>query len=320
MRASTAERYRSGFARWTGFCAQLGRAPLGDIRADPSIGKTVELFVADQHDKVAPSTLAGLLSAVRFEHVAAGLPDPTDRASNAAARTTLDGAARARATPPRKKKALSLSMLRGMVQRAQGTQRASAADAVIVATFGGLRGGEVGPVRGRGFDPVAHLARRDVRVDELGRLVVHVARSKRNDHGADVTIGRARRGEDICPGAAVARALRAAPVQQPEAPLFQNPDGTCVSKADMAALITEAAMRAGQDGRQVSAHSPRVTLVNLMLAAGFGWDQIKAHGRWASDAAQEYVRDAGSARAYRAPARPPDSNDVAGTLLDLRPA
>ena len=313
----TAATYMTGWRRWEGFCESVKRPRLGDVTQDAQIGETVALFVADMAGQVAPSTIGIYLSAVRHKHIVEGLHDPTERALNPAGRATLEGAAAVHGKPASKKMAMTMEMLRDITRSTRGTRDEAAGEAVLVATFAALRAGEVCPAQRTKFDVVRHLTRWDARRDQAGRFVIHIARSKCSNGATCVTVGMSRHGNILCPATAAARARARGPDMAESAPLFQRQDGKSIIKNDMARIIAEAAVRAGHVSSATSAHSCRITAFNLMLAAGFGKEAIREHGRWASNAAEEYKRDVGSARAYGAPTRPADVHDVAGTLLDL---
>lgn len=140
---STAESTRAIYAsHWRGFvqfCEWKG------VQSLPAAPQTVAAYLADQADEHRASTLSVKLAAVTFYHRAGDYPNPADSRE---VKATMAGIRRTLGTMPRRKKAVTLAMLRGMVQGLPDDLRGRRDRALLLTGFyGAFRRSELAAMR-----------------------------------------------------------------------------------------------------------------------------------------------------------------------------
>ena len=91
----------------------------------------------------------------------------------------------------------------------------------------------------------------------------------------------------LCPVKALGHFLAGHPGQ---GPLFVFANGSQLSKSHLSQVVKALARRSGIAPDRYSSHSFRIGTVTTAAAAGVPDWQIKALGRWLSDAYQAYIR------------------------------
>ena len=266
---NTLRGYRSDWAHFTAWCARIGRSAL------PAAPATLSSYLAELAGAgAAVGTMSRRLSAIRFAHRLADLPDPT---GNARVIAVWEGIRRTHGAPPRQAAPLMPPELFDVLA-ACPTDRAGAVDTldlaglrdralVLTGFFGALRRSELAAL------DVERLA------EHPNGLVIELLRSKTNQRGerAELVVLPRAGNPARCPVRALRLWCDAAAIT--DGPVFRP-----VSKGNRAIdrrlhpesindLVRAAVARSGLDPAPFSAHS---------LRAGF---VTYAHLRGASDRA-----------------------------------
>lgn len=277
--ASTQRVYQSGLHDFDEFCAQRGWV------AAPAAAESVAQYIAFLADEQSVSTIQVKLAAISAAHRLANLPDPTEAE---AVRSVMAGIRRERGRPPHKKDAITLDMLRSMLEHTPDTLTGTRDRAILVLGFGGMfRRSEI-----------AALRLEDVTISG-SHMTIQIARSKTDQEGR----GKLKhfpllRDEDLCPLRAVQAWLTQAGLQ--EGYLFRPIDrwgklrDRNLSTESIAQIVKQAADRAGLNSKNIAGHSLRrggITSAQLHGAEEAGTMQQSGHVDLKTF--RGYVEDAG---------------------------
>ena len=272
------------------------------------------LFITHEARRITPSTLGGTLSALADWQRSKGLPAEAAISRDPVVRRTLaqatrlagsSGTAAAGDDPSggRPKEPLPLGLLQllvGWLYRT-GLQQAERATActqdacwLVVGFFGMLRRSEL-----------AALTVGNVRLLEGGGAEIFIARSKTDQRGEGAWVCLAERsGSKVPIGRILRRHVAEAERQGASAaqPLFTRQarwEGTAAPWAvgafttRLRTLLTDLQRDVpglSVDVMQLSSHSLRRGGATAAANAGVGVEDIKAHGRWRSNAVEVYIR------------------------------
>ena len=121
-------------------------------------------------------------------------------------------------------------------------------------------------------------------------FVLYLPESKTDIFRAGIHIRVAANGSSLCPLALLRAAVDSAPDKRPSAPLFQNPDGSACSYAQLSSLVTYACLGCSIDASRYKPHSLRIGAATTAALLGFPESVIKVLGRWSSVCYQIYTR------------------------------
>ena len=104
----------------------------------------------------------------------------------------------------------------------------------------------------------------------------------------DVSLTLSRRQSDICPVQLLLDYL--SPQGFSNGPLFMTPNGTAVSRHSFTQIFSLVFQRCGLDSSKYKRHSFRIGAATFAAENWFSDVQIRAMGRWKSDAFRKYIR------------------------------
>ena len=289
---NTRRAYRAAVARFTEWCAALGRTAL------PASAETVAAFLAAEAGRgLAVNTLRLRHAALRYLHLLAGYPPPTGSPLVSA---TFAGIRRAHRRPLRKKTALVLEPLRATLSAIPDTLPGHRDRALILVGFAAaLRPSELARL------DIAALTRHE---DGIA-LFLPWRKNDQEAHGTTVWLPVGQ--TDLCPVTALEAWLGAAGIT--EGPLFRRlwrlppprvrkgikrkpiPDhyriGTNPIDTDSIALVVKRwTGRAGLDGAAFAGHSLRRGAISSGVAQGVHIARLKQFSGHASlKSLEEYV-------------------------------
>jgi len=289
---NTRRAYRAAVARFTEWCAALGRTAL------PASAETVAAFLAAEAGRgLAVNTLRLRHAALRYLHLLAGYPPPT---ASPLVSATFAGIRRAHRRPLRKKTALVLEPLRATLSAIPDTLPGHRDRALILVGFAAaLRPSELARL------DIAALTRHE---DGIA-LFLPWRKNDQEAHGTTVWLPVGQ--TDLCPVTALEAWLAAAGIT--EGPLFRRlwrlppprvrkgikrkpiPDhyriGTNPIDTDSIALVVKRwTGRAGLDGAAFAGHSLRRGAISSGVAQGVHIARLKQFSGHASlKSLEEYV-------------------------------
>ena len=184
-----------------------------------------------------------------------------------------------------------------------------------------LRAGEFTYDKWEETSPNFALTRSSVSFEEDGNLVLTLPASKTDyfRKGVRIPLAAATNGSPTCPAIALRTLFNRFPAN-PKAPLFAKTFGP-FSRDHLIKTIRNALLDAGLSPTGFSGHSLRRGAAVSAVAAGIPRDEIKALGRWKSDAVDLYFKSEPSKllihskKLHTTPLVPPA--DVPGILADL---
>lgn len=241
--------YESNWRLWEAWCR------VRRLSALPAEAMTVAAFLADQAETVAPSTLSGRLSAIRWGHEQAGQVSPT---THPQVRGVLAGIRRTFADEPRQVRPIFLDDLRAMLAALDVDTTKGLRDRALLTLgwWGAFRRSEV-----------AALNAGDVAEAPEG-FIVTVRRSKSDQEGKGrrIPLAYVHGAADACP----VRAVRAwtAEASVSGGALLRRVDrwghvrDAGLSGESVAEVVKESAARIGIDPHTVGGHSLRSGFVS----------------------------------------------------------
>ena len=160
-----------------------------------------------------------------------------------------------------------------------------------MAFFGFLRVSEFTVPSQYGYDHAYHLSLTDVTLDNRRSpkvIQLHIKQSKTDPFREGASIFLPKCHKDICPVHAMVDYLIVR--GQQEGPLFLWPDGTMLTRHLFASALRTIMRNLNLSTQLYNTHSFRIGAATSANRAGFTSHQIKALGRWRSDAFQRYIR------------------------------
>lgn len=244
--ANTLRTYRS---LWDDFCEFAVRMRSAPLPASPGL---VVAYLSELAPLQRASTLSGRLAAIRHFHEKERVPDPT---RDPAVRDVLEGIKREHGVPPTRKKAIDRDVLSALLRVQPQTLRGVRNRALLLVGYAcDLRRSELVALQ---ISDVEFL--RD-------RMIVTVARSKTDQHGAGYALNVPRmQNKDLCPVYALELWLNVTDIQ--EGPIFRAVDRwehtgkTAITAQVVKDVVKEAAKAAGYNPRLFAAHGLRRGLI-----------------------------------------------------------
>ena len=280
--------YESGWRHYDKFCTQFGVTPL------PLTEEALAVFAAHLSQSVSVRTVRSYLSAVRFYHVRAGLPEPALSASPKLS-YVLKGIQR---NSPDRLRAQRLPITPSILARIHTLwstepltfDRSMLWAAFCLGFFGFMRSGEFTTSPSHRLDECT-LSVTDVSVDSRQNpqvLTVLLRRSKTDQHGNGTHLHLGRTGTSLCPVSAVLAYLAIRPSSP--GPLFVFQDGTPLTRTQLVSHLKEAFSCIGETTANYSGHSFRIGAATTAARAGLSDSFIQTLGRWRSSAFTTYIR------------------------------
>ena len=155
------------------------------------------------------------------------------------------------------------------------------------------RGGEMAMETESQFDPRNNLLWRDVRPTEEGDCVSLTLRSPKEVRGLqNVEVELYRVGGDLCPIMALQRFQERSKLgEDPELPVFRWDSGRNITLKKMNAILRDLLKdKLKYEEGNLGIHCFRNSIPSLMKQLGYPEDEIKAQGRWTSEAFLNYVK------------------------------
>ena len=171
------------------------------------------------------------------------------------------------------------------------TKHSALAAVLCVGVYGLFRSGELVPKDDSG----ATLLRRHILWD-VDKVTIHLDHSKTDPFRVGIDVVIYANSTDTCPFAAFFRHWEAAPKQHPNAPVFQNDDGSAFTYTQLNNSIKNLATVAGLDHTRFSGHSLRIGGATSLAILGYPAHIIQTLGRWKSLSYQLYTRMSESTR------------------------
>lgn len=140
------------------------------------------------------------------------------------------------------------------------------------------------------YDPRAHLSIGDIAVDSKSNPItvqVTIKQSKTDPFRQGVQLYLGKTGSDICPVYAILPylAVRGARL----GPLFMFADGSYLTHARFATMISDTLQQVGIDHKHYATHSFCIGAATTAKEAGISDVHIKMLGRWKSNAYQLHL-------------------------------
>ncbi|SFV10993.1 Site-specific recombinase XerD [Methylobacterium sp. 174MFSha1.1] len=272
---ATRRAYASDLIHFENWCRRAGLAAL------PAEPYTLAAYLTAYAESLAVSTMGRRLSAIAVAHREAGYAlDLRHRV----VRDTWQGIRRAKGTAPRSAAALTLPLLKRLIDTCDGGNLEDLRDRALLAV------GFAGAFR---RSELCALALTDVVPSPEG-LVIRVARSKTDQLGEGELVPVGRTGSPYCPAAAFAAWTAAAGLQ--DGRVFRSINrhgriGLGLSTRAVAQIVKDRAELAGLDAKAFSGHSLRAGFATSAAKSRVEEREIMKHTRHKSVSTfRRYVR------------------------------
>jgi len=162
----------------------------------------------------------------------------------------------------------------------------------LILFFGMLRSSEILCVSPANFDPRFCACAEDIKLIDSGaqadkKLVITVKVPKEEKTGRNTAIEIfAATNAELCAVASWEKWRKLNPPWESRQPAFRKQNGAPFTQADLNARLKELLPAAG-----ISSHSFRIGAATEMGQRGYKDQDIKATGRWSSDAFERYIRN-----------------------------
>ncbi|KAF5384159.1 hypothetical protein D9615_003180 [Tricholomella constricta] len=263
----------------------------------PATDKSIVEWACHLGDRgLQPKTIKSYLSAVRSLHVDEGLPFAACESETV--RRVIRGIKRYRGERERSPK---LPITPSLLQRLASISgdlsdgfNVSFDAAIKTAWSGFLRCGEFTLDRGEKFNTSTHLSRGCVTFLPSFAAPTHVrldlpaSKTDPFRKGVSILIAKAPEGSTTCAVSALHHLFTSNP-QPLDAPLFSNPDGSPLTRADFVSTLKQRLTSLGINASLYSGHSFRRGAASAAAAVGFADFEIQLLGRWRSDAYKLYI-------------------------------
>jgi integrase len=262
--AATLRAYAAHWRTFAVFCEAHG------VQALPATAATVCAFLTTEAERHRAATLTAKLSAIAYMHRSAKQPNPCDSIE---VKEMLAGIRRTIGTAPRRKKAITVSILRKMLAALPDGLRGKRDRAILL----------VGWASAMRRSELAAMRVEDVTFTDYGARIL-IPKSKTDQEGEGQTVQLERGdpssfdsrsgGSGLCPVSALRNWLSAAGIQSGN--VFRGVDmltgrlGDAITGRQIARIVKDAAERVGESAHEFAGHSMRAGFVTSALAAGAG--------------------------------------------------
>ena len=286
----THKTYATGWEAFSRFCQQQSSL----VPGTPAVPADIRRFIAWLSLQAkAPATIATYVSAVGYAHKIRGWADPTQ---DFLVSKLLEGCRRDRPSTDARIP-VTLSMLTRIV-RALPNVCTSVYEAqlfkaaFLAAFFGFMRIGEFAADSKTRIQPSVIKAA-DIHFDEGLSVTISFPRSKNNQKGLSQVI-RLQKAMDshstVCPVKALTTFAEARPASPDDCPFFRHFGGCPLTRYQVTAVLQKAISFARLNGERISSHSFRIGAASYAHDLGVSSNDIRAMGRWRSNAFSSYVR------------------------------
>ena len=251
------------------------------------------MFAAYLSQSVTAGTVRSYLSAIRYFHIKAGLPDPALLPSSRLSyilkgiQRRTSGHARAKRLPLTPQ--LLVKIHAAWSQGHLTFDRVMLWAAFCLGFFGFMRSGEFTCPSPNEVEDCA-LSVADVAIDSRinpRMLTIFLRKSKTDQYGVGTHICVGRTGSTLCPVSAMLAYMAIRPPIP--GPLFIFQDGSALTRDKLVTHLRQALAHVGVDASNFSGHSFRIGAATTAALAGFSDSFIQTLGRWKSSAFTAYI-------------------------------
>jgi integrase len=277
---NTRKAYRTDWSDFEGWCAAHR------LQALPATPESVALYLTHLTQRgLKVSTMQRRLASISQAHQLAGHASPT---TLPAVREVMKGIRRELSTAPSKKKALTLTELRGLAATCgTGLQGRRDRAMLLIGFLGALRRSEL-----------VALNIQDVIFEDEGlRLLVARSKTDQDGHGRELGLPASKQSE-LCPVLALRAWCESARISS--GPIFRrlnrsgNPLATPLTPHSVALIIKRHASQAGLDPGRFAGHSLRAGFCTAAARAGIPEYQIaRQSGHRSMQVLRGYVQSGG---------------------------
>jgi len=247
-------------------------------------------------------SISGYLSGIKKLHIIKGAEEPKIRTELVnmvlEGKKNMDAAARL-SGPNSERQPVTLDIMK-LLKAQLNTWQASPWDrqtAWLVCTLlfhSACRGGELLCKSNKVFDPAVDLLRKDITLtDKQGTgkstLQLRIKTPKESKDNRAVIVDILESGSAICPVRAYKKWNLMAANMDRNSPAFCWENGKPVTARAMNTII-KGRLDQYIPGHGISVHSFRTGAASMMAELGYGEDDIKAVGRWSSQAFENYLK------------------------------
>ena len=289
---TTRRSYKAGTRQYMRFCQQ------SSLPSIPTSEKTLLLFATHLATRgLTYATIKVYLAAVRHSHVTVGYHDDFDSHFTPRVQQLLRGIYKetSKTRRPRKRLPITLKIMQ-KIKHHLNKQPSTYQDKLLwaaccVAFYGFPRVSEFTVPSQHSYDKAYYLSLADLTLNSrcLPTVVqLHIKQSKTDPfrEGAFIFLSKSNRG--TCPVRAIVDYLIVRGKR--EGPLFVWPDGTMLTRNLFASALARILRNLNLTPQLYNTHSFRIGAATSANQAGLTPLQIKALGRWRSDAYQRYIR------------------------------
>ena len=261
------------------------------------------LWLANER-KAKAATINSYLAGVRQLHIMKGLEPPTIRTG--LVKLALKGKAHMDAAANRtngheERQPITPDILLLLKARLKSSSLAAVDKRLVwtvctIAFFGAFRGVELLCRSESSFDPAYTLLAEDVvlvqgQQSDEDSLQLKIKAPKEDKLGRSVVVDVFRSREDICPVTAYQKWKALRPPGEAGQPAFRWADGTPLTSRKLNTIMRErlTGYLEGAD-RLYTSHSFRTGAASMMGSLGYSDDDIKAIGKWTSNAFECYTK------------------------------
>ena len=250
---------------------------------------------------IKASTIKNYLAGIRKLHIVKGFPEPNLNSEIVkmvlCGRSNIEAAERLRQgageRQPVTRDILELIKIRLKCWSASEMDKLTVWLVCSLLFHGAFRGGELLSKRVGEFDPAFVLLRKDLAIvrEGNGKETVQVkvkAPKERKDNRA-IIIDVFQNDSKVCPVRAFRKWWSATRGFEQEQPAFRFESGKPVTLSAMNGLLKER-LDGFLIGQRITTHSFRSGAASMMASLGFSEQEVKAVGRWSSNAVEKYVK------------------------------
>ena len=300
--ASTHSTYGTALSSWLQCCKDTGMMGQFPVNEDDVLTFVAWLL----HKGNCSSTISAYLSGIRAAHLEKGLNPPLIRSDRV--NTVLNGGKKRDNTEKKlgtKKSRIPITPTSLKLWKAElSSSDMSYHDKRLfwavsaILYFGCLRPGELLCRNHNSFDPVNSMLQKDVTIksttingEKADIIQIYLASEKRDPTGKGRLLDIYESGSVLCPVKALKKFIDISTQTDPKKPAFRLASGKNLTTNLFNKKLKEGlGKHLNTETGFVSGHSFRIGITSLVAQLGYSEDQIKALGRWSSQAYLTYLR------------------------------